>query len=307
MKRKSSFQELNQDHDLQQLDESSQSSSRPRLPPQQPVSQPPTIPGGAAEHPLLSTAPWPYYQQYQLTQPPSAYYIPVPPPQSRMPGGSAAPPPSSNPPTNQHQPPWPDNLSLLEELNKEAMNAKLTPSPPLSPPPHPPPSPPPYPWATKEVGNHRAGVRSLHDLRSNGITMISGRVICRFCNTQTTIKYNVLQRFSLLKTFIRRNKNTMTELREAPEAWKNPEEKLRRCMERDRGCGQNNALIPYNAVPPRSMNWLFMLLGQTLGLCTTDDLQYLVNERSDNKPRLLYLAFLSLCKQLKPDEPNFDP
>ncbi|GFZ02316.1 hypothetical protein Acr_15g0009240 [Actinidia rufa] len=281
MKRKS------QDHDHQQLDDSSQSSSRPRRPPQQPVFQPPTIPGGAAEHPLLSTAPWSYYQHYQVTQPPSAaaaYYIPVPPPQSRMPGGSLAPPPSSNAPTNQHQPPWPDNLSLLEELNKEAMNAKLTPSPPPSPqlPPHPPQSPPPYPMGDK-------------------------RNRWPFCNTQTTIKYNLLQRFSLLKNFIRRNKNAMTELREAPEAWNNPEEKFRRCMERDRGCGQNNALIPHNPVPPRSMNWLFMLLGQTLGLCTTDDLQYLVNERSDNKPRLLYLAFLSLCKQLKPDEPIFDP
>jgi hypothetical protein len=78
--------------------------------------------------------------------------------------------------------------------------------------------------------------------------------------------------------------------------WMNP--RLSRCE----NCNQENCVKPIIADKKRSINWLFLLLGQMLGCCTLAQLKYFCkhtkNHRTGAKDRLLYLTYLGLCKQL---------
>ncbi|CAI9786350.1 unnamed protein product [Fraxinus pennsylvanica] len=87
----------------------------------------------------------------------------------------------------------------------------------------------------------------------------------------------------------------------APGLWINPN--LPRC----RYYKQENCAKPIISEKKKSINWLFLLLGQMLGCCTLEQIKYCYkhtrNHHTGAKDRVLYLTYLSLCKQLDPYGP----
>ncbi|XP_031257817.1 uncharacterized protein LOC116115824 [Pistacia vera] len=154
--------------------------------------------------------------------------------------------------------------------------------------------PAPYPWAT----THRATVYSLEHLLSHNITKIRGELQCKRCEISFEIEYDLQEKFMEVASFISENKFTMHD--RAPEIWINPN--LPSC----KVCGQNNSVRPVTS-KKKSINWLFLFLGQMLGCLKLSQLKYFCkhtkNHRTGAKDRVLYLAYLGLCKQLDPNGP----
>ncbi|KAJ0984899.1 hypothetical protein J5N97_003255 [Dioscorea zingiberensis] len=187
------------------------------------------------------------------------------------------------------------------KIEKDRLNLSL--SPPLSPPRSQSPTHvddgdlivPPYPWAT----NREATVHTLSYLLSHNITTISGTVQCKRCNNQESMSYELHPKFMEISQFIREHKHAMHD--RAPPEWMNPE--FPAC----RTCSQPNCMKPVISTNESSINWLFLLLGQTLGCCTLSQLKFFCkhtkNHRTGAKDRVLYLTYLALCKQLDPTGP----
>ncbi|XP_077240358.1 uncharacterized protein LOC143881256 [Tasmannia lanceolata] len=201
------------------------------------------------------------------------------------------------------------SLSLSSELS----------SPPQQPPPPPPPFaaaqqivrrrskasegkdphvPAAFVWAT----THRAKVHSLEYLISNDIHKITGDVECKQCQGQFVVEYDLRTKFIEIGLFICSKKNNMHQ--RAPKQWLNPQ--LLDC----KICQQKQCVKPVILKEKKSINWLFLLLGQMLGCCTLEQLKYFCehtdNHRTGAKNRVLYLTYIGLCKQLDPMGP-FDP
>ncbi|GMJ06800.1 hypothetical protein like AT1G49330 [Hibiscus trionum] len=153
----------------------------------------------------------------------------------------------------------------------------------------------PYPWATK----YRATVHSLQYLLSKGICTITGVVQCKRCERQYEIGYDLSEKFKEIASYIARNKSSMHD--RAPSVWRNPV--LPKC----KFCDQENSAKPVIAQRKKHINWLFLLLGQMLGCCTLFQLKYFCKHTKNHctgaKDRVLYLTYLSLCKQLDPSGP----
>ncbi|KAG5238944.1 hydroxyproline-rich glycoprotein [Salix suchowensis] len=152
-----------------------------------------------------------------------------------------------------------------------------------------------YPWAM----DRRAMVHSLDYLLSRRIETINGLVQCKRCEKQYEIGFDLRAKFEEIGAFIAENKSFMHD--RAPSDWMNPV--LPRCQ----FCKQENSAKPVIANKKQKINWLFLLLGQMLGCCTLDQLKYFCkhtkNHRTGAKDRVLYLAYLGLCKQLDPNGP----
>ncbi|KAM3217377.1 hypothetical protein P3L10_026820 [Capsicum annuum] len=153
---------------------------------------------------------------------------------------------------------------------------------------------PPYPWMT----SRRAIVHTLDYLISNKITIISGEVQCKKCEQQYQIKFDLQEKFKEIAAFILRTRSLMHD--RAPIIWMNPN--LPNC----KYCNQINCVKPIIS-EKRSINWLFLLLGQTIGCCKINELKYFCrhtrNHRTGAKDRLVYLTYMELCKQLDPSGP----
>ncbi|KAL6176752.1 hypothetical protein ACLB2K_053385 [Fragaria x ananassa] len=154
--------------------------------------------------------------------------------------------------------------------------------------------PAPYPWATRK----RALVYSRHYLLSHGINTISGAVQCKRCDVKYEIEYDLQEKFAQVATYVSQHKSAMRD--RAPAIWMTPT--LTDC----KSCGQTNCVKPL-IDKKRSINWLFLLLGQMLGMCKLSQLKYFYkhtkNHRTGAKDRVLYLTYLGLLKQLEPDGP----
>ncbi|ESR42237.1 hypothetical protein CICLE_v10012452mg [Citrus x clementina] len=152
--------------------------------------------------------------------------------------------------------------------------------------------PAPFPWAT----TRRATVHSLEYLTSHNMNKISGEVQCKRCEQKYEIEYDLHAKFMEVASFISENKYTMHD--RAPAIWMNPN--LPNC----KFCGQSNCVKPILG-KKKSINWLFLLLGHMLGCCKLSELKYFCkhtrNHRTGAKDRVLYLTYLSLCKQLDPN------
>ncbi|AES81624.1 hypothetical protein MtrunA17_Chr7g0262281 [Medicago truncatula] len=151
---------------------------------------------------------------------------------------------------------------------------------------------PPFPWATCK----RAKVYTIHHLLSKGFNTISGKVECGKCDFQSVLEFDLNEKFNEVVEFIENNKNDMND--RAPEAWMNP--MLPKCEK----CGQENAMNPI-ITKKRTINWLFLLLGQMIGCCKLQHLKYFCKHsnihRTGAKNRLIYLTYVDLCRQLQPD------
>ncbi|WJX28182.1 hypothetical protein P8452_16933 [Trifolium repens] len=184
---------------------------------------------------------------------------------------------------------------------------------PSTPPPSPPPIQPPriragralnngkseivpalFLWAT----NRKATVHNFDYLLHNQIFDIIGDVQCKRCDKIFQISFDVRYKFPEISQFIAENRHTMND---RATIWMNP--RLSRCE----NCNQENCVKPIITDKKRSINWLFLLLGQMLGCCTLSQLKYFCkhtkNHRTGAKDRLLYLTYLGLCKQLDPNGP----
>ncbi|XP_060206942.1 uncharacterized protein LOC132634848 [Lycium barbarum] len=154
---------------------------------------------------------------------------------------------------------------------------------------------PPYPWAT----NKRAIVHSLNVLYSNQIFTIKGDVQCKRCEKKYEMEFNLREKFEQIGTFIALNKASMHD--RAPDIWMNP------IFPTCKFCKQENSVKPIIATKKKEINWLFLLLGQFLGCCTLEQLKYFCkhnkNHRTGAKDRVLYLTYLTLCRQLDSSGP----
>jgi hypothetical protein len=124
---------------------------------------------------------------------------------------------------------------------------------------------------------------------------------CCRCDAMTPVMYNILEKYNEVTNYIITNKNTM--FNRAPPEWLSPP--LPDCEV----CGGPGCMRPVMAVKKRHINWLFLLLGQTLGCCNLDQLKYFCkhskNHRTGSKSHVLYLTYLTLCNQLDPSFPSF--
>ena len=147
--------------------------------------------------------------------------------------------------------------------------------------------------------DRRKTVHSLDYLLSIKIETTTGLVSCNRCEKQYEIGFDLRAKFEEIGAFIAENKSFMHD--RAPSDWMNPV--LPRCQ----FCKQENSAKPVIANKKQKINWLFLLLGQMLGCCTLDQLKYFCkhtkNHRTGAKDRVLYLAYLGLCKQLHPNGP----
>lgn len=154
---------------------------------------------------------------------------------------------------------------------------------------------PPFPWATKTAGAHP----TLAELLERGIGSVEGEVRCKRCDAGKTISYEIRAKFEELSGFIVRNVEAMHD--RAPPEWMYPA--LPDCDK----CGQKNSLRPVIAAEKWRINWMFLLLGQTLGLCTLEQLKHFCartrQHRTGAKDRVLYSTYMELCNQLCPGGP----
>lgn len=154
---------------------------------------------------------------------------------------------------------------------------------------------PPYPWATDQ----RARVHSLTQLK--GIRVVSGKAKCSD-HGHFTVSYNVKEKFREITEFIRNGKEGWNGW--APQPWTIPKPPV---CNRKHCRGYCTVII---SEKKRAIDWLFLVLGQHVGLCSPAQLRYFCkhNHLPYNGSRLegLYKVYLTLCKQLHPQETLFD-
>ena len=155
---------------------------------------------------------------------------------------------------------------------------------------------PVFPWATDRIGIHHP----ISHLTALAITTVEGEVHCSRCDARKTVSYDIASKFQEVRDFVIRNGEDMDD--RAPEEWLHSTGKIPDCD----GCGQRNSLRPVIPAEKERINWVFLLLGQTLGLCTLDQLKYFCahtrQHRTGAKDRVLYSTYMELCNQLYPDK-----
>ncbi|KAM3412371.1 hypothetical protein ACQJBY_003837 [Aegilops geniculata] len=156
-----------------------------------------------------------------------------------------------------------------------------------------PPAIPPFPWATNRAAVHHP----ISYLYERGITTVEGHVKCKRCDVQKTVSYNIAVKFREVRDFVSRNIHDMDD--RAPKAWMTP------AVPDCDGCRQSNSLRPVIPKEKERINWVFLLLGQTLGLCSLEQLKHFCactgQHRTGAKDRVLYSTYMELCSQLCPD------
>lgn len=154
--------------------------------------------------------------------------------------------------------------------------------------------PPPYPWA----GDRRCRVHTLKYLNSQKILHISGEVHCEKCDGTYEVQYNLQKKFSEVTAFVYANVEEMHH--RAHTAWMNPV--LLNCQL----CKEENSARPVIAENKQKINWLFLLLGQMLGFCSTNQLRYFCrhtgNYLTGGKDAVLFRVYMDLCRQVDPTE-----
>jgi hypothetical protein len=137
----------------------------------------------------------------------------------------------------------------------------------------------------------------ISHLSALGITTVEGEVQCRCCYARKTISYDIAAKFREVHDFVSRNVRDMNDHR-VPEAWMSPAK-----LDCD-VCGRRSIVRPVIPAEKERINWVFLLLGQTLGYCTLEQLKYFcvrTRHRTGAKDRVLYSVYMELCNQLCPD------
>ncbi|KAG0463438.1 hypothetical protein HPP92_019507 [Vanilla planifolia] len=150
---------------------------------------------------------------------------------------------------------------------------------------------PHFPWAAE----YHAKVRSLAELRALGIFQVQGNYICGNCGHKVTAEYDVETEFGKLLAFMAANEAAICN-NSLPSEWREPF-----CP----SCPMcSKVMKPEAADTMEKTNWLFLLLGQTIGHLDLTLLRYFCkhNEvhRTGSKDRLVCSTYLTLCSQLDP-------
>ncbi|KAF8409942.1 hypothetical protein HHK36_002461 [Tetracentron sinense] len=149
-----------------------------------------------------------------------------------------------------------------------------------------------YPWATTQ----RAHLRTLNDMLSSGVRTIIGTVECdlSWIHTQD-LEFDLEREFNQVASFVAANKSTMFD--RVPDIWLYPP---RSCPK----CEGVSFVRPIISTKKRSINWLFLLLGQMIGYCSSEQLKYFCKHtntpHAGGRDELICLTYLGLCKQLDP-------
>ncbi|XP_021732107.1 uncharacterized protein LOC110698911 [Chenopodium quinoa] len=158
---------------------------------------------------------------------------------------------------------------------------------------------PPYPWAR----DRRGTVHTLRYLIENNITKISGQVQCKKCNTIYEMDYDLEDKFREVAAIVIDQQDEWHDraLDQWTKHWKN----YLTC----RFCGTKESCKPVLSEKKRSINWLFLFLGQTIGCCSLEQLKYFCKHigihRTGAKNRVLCYAYVALCQQLDPNGPYY--
>ena len=157
---------------------------------------------------------------------------------------------------------------------------------------------PPYPWST----TRRAVVHELAYLRANRILTITGDVKCNQCKESYNMGYDLVEKFNEIASFIERNRDILHS--RAPQSWTKPT--LANCML----CMHAKCVEPVIIEDDNErINWLFLLLGRLIGLLKLKHLKYFCTHtkihQTGAKDRLVFLTYLTLCKQLQPYNRHF--
>ncbi|XP_020086162.1 uncharacterized protein LOC109708753 [Ananas comosus] len=152
---------------------------------------------------------------------------------------------------------------------------------------------PPFPWA----GDCPATVRPINWLRANGITHVHGEVRCGSCGVQKVVSYE-------LESKVGDTRNFMYSLRHYLDDHVQPVWSKAKLLPCD-SCGGSGCVGPVIPARDEDINWLFMLLGQTLAALSLAQLKNFCGKtrihRTGTKSRLLFNAYVELCRQLIPD------
>ncbi|CAN6332201.1 unnamed protein product [Urochloa humidicola] len=152
---------------------------------------------------------------------------------------------------------------------------------------------PPYPWSTNRVGKHH----TLAELSRLGINTITGELQCKRCDAVTIATLDAKARFEDLCVYIAANVQGMDD--RAPKRWREPA--LPDCGK----CGQRSSMRPVIPADKHKINWVFLLLGEMLGVCTLEQLKHFCahtqQHRTGAKDRVLYSTYMELCNQLLPN------
>ena len=190
------------------------------------------------------------------------------------PSESSSPPPKSIPPPVWAIPRRPRNRTAVQRNRKPDLAVA------------------PYEWATKK----RATVHKLDYLVSRQILNVSGEVRCKRCSRSFEMQYNLLEKFREIGIFINQNHTLM--LDRAPSQWMSPN--FPNC----RYCGAEKSVKPCISAGKRSINWLFLFLGEMIGCCKLTQLRYFCKQQNEHrtgaKDRVVYSTYFQLCGQLDP-------
>ncbi|KAF0917848.1 hypothetical protein E2562_021508 [Oryza meyeriana var. granulata] len=156
--------------------------------------------------------------------------------------------------------------------------------------------PAPFPWVRAD---RPALHYTLESLQLKGIMSVEGSATCKHCRVEVPITYDLEAKFREVRDYVAANIHTMDD--RAPEQWLRPQ--LPGCG----ACGKEACMWPLIPNEKREINWLFLFLGQMLGCCTLDQLKFLCkntsNHRTGAKNRVLYYAYIEMCRQLEPHGP----
>ncbi|KAE8677259.1 hypothetical protein F3Y22_tig00111540pilonHSYRG00102 [Hibiscus syriacus] len=158
-------------------------------------------------------------------------------------------------------------------------------------------------WQLRQVDinnaflNGELSEESIHDTTS-GFQIGCQRWISPYIESFDAIEQVVKLFSQKFSTYIARSKQSMHD--REPSIWRN------RMLPKCKFCDQENSAKPVIALKKKAINWLFLRLEQMIGCCILHQLKYFckhTNHRIGAKDRVLYLTYLTLCKQLDPTGP----
>lgn len=154
-----------------------------------------------------------------------------------------------------------------------------------------------FPWVTS------ADLPVLHctleSMLLKGITSVEGKATCNRCRAEVPIAYDLDAKFREVRDYVAANIHIMDD--RAPEHWMCP--RLPDCG----SCGKKACMWPQIPNEKREINWLFLFLAQMLGCCTLEGLKFFCKNTKNHctgaKTRVLYYAYIEMCRQLDPQGP----
>ncbi|KMZ64581.1 hypothetical protein ZOSMA_35G00360 [Zostera marina] len=156
--------------------------------------------------------------------------------------------------------------------------------------------PPPFPWSSE----NRATLLTMEELARRGFNTIEGEVQCKRCNVRAVASLQLKERFEVVihnLLDILKIGNTS-----APSKWVNPQ--FPSCP----SCKNVNCMAPIISEKKRNINWLFLYLGETIGMCNLDQLYYFYKHNmfriTGSKIHLLLYTYIGISKQLFPSLVN---